>query len=44
MLGIEEGDYIGAQESIAAALSIAEREHDTILEMKTLANAARQTC
>ena len=41
LLGIEEGDYVGAQEAVAGALSIAEREHDTILEMKTLANAAR---
>ena len=41
LLGIEEGDYVGAQEAVAGALSIAEREHDTILEMETLANAAR---
>ena len=41
LLGIEEGDYIGAMEAVAGALSIAEREHDTILEMETLANAAR---
>ena len=41
LLGIEEGDYVGAQEAVAGALSIAEREHDTILEMETLAKAAR---
>ena len=39
LLGIEEGDYVGAQEAVAGALSIAEREHDTILEMETLAKA-----
>ena len=40
-MGIEENDYVGAQEAIAGALSIAEREHDTTLEMGTLAYAAR---
>ncbi len=38
LLGIEDGDYVGAQEAMAGALSIAERELDTILVMKTLAN------
>ncbi|MFQ6028297.1 MAG: LuxR C-terminal-related transcriptional regulator, partial [Dehalococcoidia bacterium] len=41
LMGMEEGDSVGAQEAFARALSIAEREHDTILEMVTLANAAR---
>jgi len=41
LLGMEDGDYIGAQEAFARALSIAERENDTILEMRTLASAAR---
>ena len=41
LLGMEEGDYIGAQEAFARALSTAERESDTILEMGTLASAAR---
>jgi tetratricopeptide (TPR) repeat protein len=41
LLGVEEGDYVGAQQAVAGALSIAEREGDTILEMKTLANSAR---
>ena len=41
LLAIEEGDYVGAQEAVAKALSIAERERDSILEMETLANAAR---
>ena len=41
LLGLEEGNYASAQEAFASALSIAEGEHDTILEMGTLANAAR---
>ena len=41
LLVLEEGDYTGAQEAVSGALSISEREHDTILEMGTLANAAR---
>ena len=41
LLGLEEGDYVGAQDAFAGALSIAERENDTILEMGTLANAAQ---
>ena len=41
LMGMEDGDYLGAQGAFAGALSIAEREHDTILEMGTLAYAAR---
>ncbi len=41
LLALEEGDYIGAQEATSKSLSIAERERDTILEMQTMANAAR---
>ena len=39
-LGFSDGDYEGAQRSFEGVLSIAERENDTALERKMLANAA----
>ena len=41
VLGTEEGDYLEAHEAFEHALSIAQREHDAGLEMRTLAEAAR---
>jgi len=41
VLGLEAGDYTGAQKAVAAALDIAEREGDLGLEMRILADAAR---
>jgi DNA-binding SARP family transcriptional activator len=38
--GFIEGDYDGAQRDFRQALSIAERERDTTVERRTLANAA----
>ena len=37
--GLEEGDYDGAREAFTRALSIAQREGDSALEMRTLADA-----
>ena len=39
-MAIEEGDYDGAREAFAQALSIAQRDGDAALEMRTLADAA----
>lgn len=41
ILGIEDGDYRGAQRAIEQTLAIAKREGDRLLEIQTLANAAR---
>jgi DNA-binding CsgD family transcriptional regulator len=41
ILGIEEGDYQGAQQAFEESLAIAGRERDRLLEIQTLANAAR---
>jgi hypothetical protein len=41
VLGLEIGDYSGAQRAIESALAIAQREQDTGLEMRILADAAR---
>ncbi|MCH8225705.1 MAG: protein kinase [Chloroflexi bacterium] len=41
VLGLEAGDYPGAQRAVEAALAIAEREGDLGLEMRILADAAR---
>ncbi len=38
-LAVENGDYAGAQQAAVRALRIAERENDTALEMRTLAEA-----
>ena len=40
VIEIEEGDYDSAQKAFATALSIAKREGDVALEMRTLADAA----
>ena len=40
-LGIEEGNFEGANEALEGALAIARRENDVSLEMWTLANAAQ---
>ena len=40
LMGLEEGDYDGAQEAFDKALAIARREDDPALEMSTLADAA----
>jgi tetratricopeptide (TPR) repeat protein len=40
LMGIEEGDYHGAQDAFDKALAIARWEEDPILEMRTLADAA----
>ncbi len=40
VLGIEEGNYDGAQYAFGKAISIAQREGDTTLEMRTLPTAA----
>ena len=41
VLGLEAGDYTGAQKAVEAALDIAERGGDLGLEMRILADAAR---
>lgn len=41
VLGLEAGDYTADQRAIGAALVIAEREGDSGLEMRILADAAR---
>jgi tetratricopeptide (TPR) repeat protein len=41
VLGVEEGDYDGAQEALSRALAIAQRVQDAGLELRTLAEAAR---
>jgi tetratricopeptide (TPR) repeat protein len=41
VLGLEAGDFNGAQKAVEAALAIAEREGDLGLEMRILADAAR---
>ena len=38
-MGLEEGDFQGAQEAFDRALTIAQRENDTNLEMRTLESA-----
>ena len=40
VMGVEEGDYEGAQETSGRALAIAQREGDLHLEMRTLAESA----
>ena len=40
VLGVEEGDYDGAQRAFNRAMTIAQREEDSAAEMWTLANAA----
>ena len=40
LMGLEEGDYDGAQDAFDKALAIARREGDPVLEMRTLADAA----
>ncbi|MCH7712060.1 MAG: AAA family ATPase [Chloroflexi bacterium] len=40
LLGLEEGDYAGAQEAFEKALAISRRESDPVLEMRVLADAA----
>jgi tetratricopeptide (TPR) repeat protein len=40
-LGVDEGDYQGAQKAFAQALAIAQREGDPTLEMQTLSRAGR---
>ncbi len=40
-LGVDEGDYLGAEKAFDQALAIAQREQDSILEMQTLARAGR---
>jgi tetratricopeptide (TPR) repeat protein len=39
VLGMQEGDYEGAQEAFGRTLTIAKREGDVVLEMRTLASA-----
>jgi tetratricopeptide (TPR) repeat protein len=39
VLGMQEGDYEGAQEAFGRTLAIAKREGDATLEMRTLASA-----
>ena len=41
VLGVEAGDYKGAQEAFDNALAIAQREHDLALELQTLTYSAR---
>ena len=41
ILGVEEGDSVGAREAMESAFAIAEREEDTDLEMRILAASAR---
>ncbi|MFQ6029009.1 MAG: tetratricopeptide repeat protein, partial [Dehalococcoidia bacterium] len=41
VLGIEEGNYEGAEEALGRALTIAQQEGDAALEMWTLANSAQ---
>ena len=40
VLGVAEGDYQGAQESLKRAMAIAKREGDVALELQTLTSAA----
>jgi tetratricopeptide (TPR) repeat protein len=40
-LGLDEGDYQGAQKALTQALGIAQREGDPALELRTLAEAGR---
>ena len=40
VLGMEDGNYDGAQDAFGKAISIAQREGDTTLEMRTLPTAA----
>ena len=40
VLGLEAGDYNGAQKAVESALAIAEREGDSALEMRILADSA----
>jgi DNA-binding CsgD family transcriptional regulator/Tfp pilus assembly protein PilF len=40
ILGMENGDYNGAQQAFGQALAIAQREQDLALEMRTLASAS----
>ena len=40
VIGVEEGDYEGAQETAGRALAIAQREGDLQLEMRSLADSA----
>jgi predicted ATPase len=42
VLGMQEGDYKGAQEAFGRTLTIAKREGDAVLEMRTLVSDARK--